>query len=225
MSIAFWTSIVVLIATVDNATTWSSELLDGEENQYITYIAYLLRLFWRRKVILLTFTSILWWCIWVESHMHSLFVWRYVCFLWPQLLRITVEWWIWFYQRWWEHELLRYGGEVEHFIKLKLKVVRSAFFKCFCCRYRRRYIGRCYHNAWLLLINIGDSPVWLLANCFSLSWWFMCLTYQARHQILTFNCIWNQNALSIFISTSIKVLNVVMLLWSLLHVPKRQVRF
>lgn len=45
MSIAFWTSVVVLIATVDNATTWSSELLDGEENQYITYIAYLLRLF------------------------------------------------------------------------------------------------------------------------------------------------------------------------------------
>lgn len=178
--------------------------------------------------------------------MHSLFVWRYVCFLWPQLLRITVEWWIWFYQRWWEHELL-YGGEVEHFIKLKLKVVRSAFFKWFCCRYRRRYIGRCYrnclintggihrrdyHNAWLLLINIGDSPVWLiiaaellLANCFSLSWWFMCLTYQARHQILTFNCIWNQNALSIFISTSIKFLSVTMLLWSLLHVPKRQVRF
>jgi len=50
----------------------------------------------------------------------------------------------------------------------------------------------------------------------------MCLTYQARHQILTFNCIWNQNALSIFISSSIKFLDVAMLLWSLLHVPKRR---
>lgn len=49
MSIAFWTSIVVLIATVDNATTWSSELLDGEENQYITYIAYLLKTFLKKE--------------------------------------------------------------------------------------------------------------------------------------------------------------------------------
>jgi len=72
MSIAFWTSILVLIATTDDM-----ELLDGEENQYITYIAYLLRLFWRRKVILPTFTSIV--VMYLGWKPYALFVLVNVC--------------------------------------------------------------------------------------------------------------------------------------------------
>lgn len=53
------------------------ELLDGEENQYITCIAYLLRLFWRRKVILLTFTSIV--VMYLGWKPYALFVRVKVC--------------------------------------------------------------------------------------------------------------------------------------------------
>lgn len=61
---------------------YDMELLDGEENQYITYIAYLVRLFWR-KVILLTFTSIV--VMYLGWKPYALFVWMYVRFLWTPI--------------------------------------------------------------------------------------------------------------------------------------------